>query len=345
MRCGIVQARTVVIAKILYHKDMRRIRCAKMTSHDKALWPAPLRPIARGALRLWARTGWKSYARYLTAERLAPRISSGPIATRLPDGSVMRCDFSDFVQRQIYFAGLFEPIEAYLFLKMIGPGMTVFDVGANCGQYTLLGARAVGASGAMHSFEPIPETFRILEQHVRLNGLGNVTLNQAALWNEATELSLGGAPGLQAQSGRWSAGFAATDPSAVKVRAIRFDDYVHEHGVSRIDLIKIDIEGAEPFMLQGARESLERFRPVFLMEVNGKAMDRLGWTPQRLWGELKPLGYRAFQVGQSPRRSGPILDFDAVEFANVIFHVKDLPAEITSGWDRRPVKRWACSGW
>ncbi len=301
--------------------------------------------MARGALRLWARTGRKSAARYLLAERLAPMIAPRPLDTRLPDGSVIRCDFGDFVQRHIYFGGLFEPIEAYLFLKMIRSGMTVFDIGANCGQYTLLGARAIGAAGAMHSFEPISETFKILEENVHRNGLGNVTLNQAALWNEPTELSLGGVPAGKVQSGRWSAGFAATDPSPVKVRAIRFDDYVRERAITRIDVIKIDIEGAEPFMLQGARESLARFKPVFLMEVNGEAMDRLGWTPERLWGELKPLGYRAFAVGQSPRHSGPISDFGAVEFANVIFHIRDLPTEITSGWDRRSVKQWACSGW
>lgn len=257
----------------------------------------------------------------------------------------MRCDFSDFVQRQIYFAGLFEPIESYLFVKMIAPGMTVFDIGANCGQYTILAARAVGAGGAIHSFEPIPATFKTLEENVRLNGFGNVILNQSALWNEATDLSLGSEPGHRERSGRFSAGFAAANPLAVKVRAVRFDDYVRAHAIARVDLIKIDIEGAEPFMLEGARESLERFKPVFLMEVNRAALGRLGWTPERLWAMLRPLGYRAFEVGQSPRRSKPLADFNGIKFANVILHIKDLPAEITSGWDRRPVKRWACSGW
>jgi FkbM family methyltransferase len=293
---------------------------------------------------MWARTGWKTYARYLRVERLATKLASAPMRTRLPDGSVMRCDFSDFVQRQIYFGGLFEPIESYLFLKMIAPGMTVFDVGANCGQYTLLAARAVGAGGSVHSFEPIAGTFTILEEHVRLNRYGNVTLNQAALWSEATTLSLGN-ESAQAQSGRWSAGSAAIDRSAVKVRAIRFDDYVREHQISRIDLIKMDIEGAEPFMMQGARESLARFRPALLMEMNRKALERLAWTPERLWDEFKPLGYRAFAIGQSLRQSGPVMDFRAGKVVNLILHAGDLPTGVLSGWDRRPVKRWACSGW
>ncbi|HUY26811.1 MAG TPA: FkbM family methyltransferase [Candidatus Binataceae bacterium] len=257
----------------------------------------------------------------------------------------MRCDFSDFVQRQIFFGGLFEPIESYLFLKMIAPGMTVFDVGANCGQYTLLAASAVGASGSVHSFEPVPETFGILEEHVRLNQFDNVIVNQAALWSEATDLSLGSEPGAPVQSGRWSAGFAAMNPSAVTVRALRLDDYVREHAITRIDLIKMDIEGAEPFMLEGARESLARFRPAFLMEVNREALARLDSTPERLWDEFKALGYSAFAIGQSRRQSGPASDFHGGKVVNVILHVKDLPVEITSGWDRRPVKRWACSGW
>ncbi len=316
-----------------------------MASYDNTLWPAPLLPLGRAAIRLWARTGWKGFARYMAAERLAPKLAAGPMETRLPDGSVMRCDFRDLVQRQIYFGGLFEPIEAYLFLKMITPGMTVFDIGANCGQYTLLAARAVGPTGAVHAFEPIRETYKLLEEHVQLNGFKNVTLNRVALWHEATELSLGAEPDELVGSGRWSAGLAAEDPGAVKVPAMRFDDYVREHRVERIDLIKMDIEGAEPFMLQGAQESIARFRPIFLMEMNRKALARLGWTPQRLWEMLQPLGYRAYEVGQSPRHSGPRSDFTTLKFANVILHVNDLPAEVLSGWDRRPVKRWACSGW
>lgn len=312
---------------------------------ERELWPAPMRPLARAALRLWARTGWKTATRYTTVERLAPKLATDSMKTRLPDGSIMKCDFTDTVPRQIYFGGLFEPIEAYLFLKLLEPGMTVFDIGANCGQYTLLASHAIGPAGRVHSFEPLPETFAILSENVRLNHLENVILNQVALWKEKSHLTLGRDPKELLNSGLWSAGYASVDPSPVVVPALRLDDYVREHAIDRLDIIKIDIEGSEPFVLEGARETIERFKPWFLMELNRRALGLMNWTPQKLFLELKQYGYRAFEVGPSLRRSGPRTTFEGLKFANVIFHVKDLPATVTAGWDRRGVKRWACSGW
>jgi FkbM family methyltransferase len=316
-----------------------------MASSANGLWPAPVRPLARAALRLWARTGWKTATRYSTVERLAPKLATKMMQTRLPDGSVMKCDFTDTVPRQIYFGGLFEPIEAYLFLKLLQPGMTVFDIGANCGQYTLLASHAIGPQGSVHSFEPLPDTFRVLSENVRLNNLANVVLNQAALWKETSQLTLGRDPEKLANSGLWSAGYASVDPAPMVVPAIRLDDYVRDRSISRLDMIKIDIEGSEPFVLEGAHETIERFKPMFLMEINRLTLGLMNWTPQRLFLELKRYGYRAFDIGPSLRRSGPRTDFEDNKFANVFFHVKDLPAAVTSGWDRRGVKRWACSGW
>lgn len=313
-----------------------------MTSNGKGLWPAPLRPLGRTFLRLWARTGRKGQARFEVMEWLGPKLSATRMQARLPDGSVMLCDLNDMVQRQIYFGGMYEPVESYLFLKLVGPGMTVIDVGANCGQYTLLASRAIGREGHVHAFEPIADTYKILEEHVQLNKLSNVTLNRYALWNQKTELALG--RGEEQESALWSAGYVG-DPSRILVQAIRFDDYAREHGLERVDVIKMDIEGAEPFMLEGARESIERFHPVFLMEVSRTSLERMEWTPQRLWEWLRSFGYRAFAIAPSPRRSRPRDDFADWEYGNVIFHVSDLPPGITSGWDRRPVKQWACSGW
>jgi len=316
-----------------------------MASSDNGLWPAPVRPLARAVLRLWARTGWKTATRYATVERLAPKLATEMMKTRLPDGSVMKCDFTDIVPRQIYFGGLFEPIESYLFLKLLEPGMTVFDIGANCGQYTLLAAHAIGPNGSVHGFEPLPYTFEVLSENVRLNNLDNVILNQAALWKENSHLTLGRDPDKMASSGQWSAGYATIDPAPVVVPAIRLDDYVRDHAITRLDMIKIDIEGSEPFVLEGGQETIARFKPMFLMELNRRTLGLMNWTPQRLFLELKRYGYRAFDVGPSLRRSGERTDFEGIKFANVIFHMKDLPAAVTSGWDRRGVKRWACSGW
>src|SRR5205085_1504296 len=84
------------------------------------------------------------------------------------------------VQRHIYFQGVYEPVEAYLFSRLAAPGMTVVDAGANVGQYTLIASARVGPSGAVHSFEPVPETYRVLAEHVAANRAANVVANRAA---------------------------------------------------------------------------------------------------------------------------------------------------------------------
>src|SRR5437016_14587639 len=94
----------------------------------------------------------------------------------------MVCDGSEGIQQSISFFGVYEMPSAYLFAKLLRPGMTVVDAGANVGQYTLLAATGVGPTGDVHSFEPVPSVFDVLEANVAHNQLLNVRLNRAGLW-------------------------------------------------------------------------------------------------------------------------------------------------------------------
>ncbi len=317
---------------------------------DSPVRPFPMltRPALRWALRRWTRTGRKTGRLTRLVEKWGPRLAVGPLPTRLPNGCRLLCDLTDYVQRQIYFKGLLAPVETYLFLQLLKPGMAVIDAGAHIGQYTLLAATAVGPGGAVHSFEPVPATFARLSEHVRDNRPGNVTLVQAALWSEDSTVNLGLSESAEADgnSGAWSIASASERHSDVRARALALDNYVEQHRIARVDAIKFDIEGAEPFALKGARATLARHHPVLLMEVNRPRLVELGSSPSALWAELHALGYRAFRITPSPRSSGGVNDLESVpELGNFIFHYNDLPDSVTSGWTRRGPKRWACSGW
>ena len=117
-----------------------------------------IRPLLLAALQGWGRTnlvpGYFAWA----VERLGPRLAGGEdsLPSTLPNGVRIRCDLRDHIQRAQWFFGAYEPVDSYLVMKLLRPGMNVVDAGANVGQYSVLASTAVGPSGSVHAFEPIP---------------------------------------------------------------------------------------------------------------------------------------------------------------------------------------------
>lgn len=256
----------------------------------------------------------------------------------------MICDLSDYVQQQIYFMGVYEPQLSHAFVRVLRPAMVVIDAGANVGQQTLLASTAVGEGGSVHSFEPVPQIFETLSHHVAMNGLRNVHLNRRALWSEETELTLGLPAGHDGNKGAYSVR-AARESTAVSAPAIRLDTYVAAQRLKRVDAIKLDIEGAEPFAIRGARETLREFSPLIFIEIYRDGLTGMGSSPRELWDEIAPLGYHAWEVGYGPAQVRRLDSFDDISLANVLLTRGEVPAELASGWTVHSVKRWARSGW
>lgn len=299
--------------------------------------------IARGLFRSWGRWGKAPGYRYQLLDQYGARLAEDQLlSARLPNGCEMRCDLRDHVQRQIWFNGAYEPIETYLFTQLLRPGMTVIDAGANVGQYSLIAATAVGPLGSVHSFEPVPATFERLKEHVELNHLEQIiTVNQVALWHEDAMLDLGLADEYADNVGSYSVSAATNMQTRISAPGVRLSTYAAAAGLSSVDLIKMDIEGAEPFALAGGMDLLREHHPPILLEVNREALEKLGSDARSLWGLLSGLGYRAWRIGSTPGSCGPIGNFDNLEQANVLMHQEPLPLTITGGWTHRSVMRWA----
>jgi len=294
--------------------------------------------------KLWQRIGKAPGWYCQTVDRWGPRLYPGhPLDTRLRNGCRIHCDLRDHVSRFIYFHGLYEPIETYFFFHLLSPGATVIDAGANIGQYTLLAATRVGPTGSVHSFEPVPATFAVLSKHVRSNGLTNVTLNRLALWNAAGTVRLGLENQEQLNTGSYSIGVGDA-AEAITAPAVCLDEYAATHGLQRIDMIKMDIEGAELFALQGMRTVLHRDRPYLLMELNKQAAKKLGYETQAIWDFLQGIGYRAWAIGPSSKQSGPVTSLPPLGQQNLLFYDKDLPQAVRQGWTLKSILRWARTG-
>jgi FkbM family methyltransferase len=200
------------------------------------------------------------------------------------------------VSKQIYWFGIFEVCEAKFFASLIRPGMVVIDVGSNIGQYTLLAAKRVGATGRVHTFEPSATNFALLKRNVSRNGFGDrVTLNQVALSSVSTAQRL-----LVAPDG--GSNFLSSDASVVPnnwaseiVETTTLDDYVRNRGVERVDVVKVDAEGHDLEILQGAIATLTNQRPDLFVEFAERLLVRAHTTAHALLGFLTRLGYVPYE--------------------------------------------------
>jgi len=213
--------------------------------------------------------------------RLYPRLRPHePVAVSV-HGFDMLVDPRDLaIGEALIRDGTWEPYETDLFTAAIKPGAVVADIGANIGYYTLLAARAVGPTGTVLAFEPDPDNFALLSANVRTNRFDNVVLVPAALGDQAGTLDLHrdarnfGNHSLAGEN-------VPDEGDVVKVEVRTLDDSLAGHGRLAVDVLKLDVQGAEGLVLQGGREAL-RARPICFTEFWPDGLRRFGTDPDWL---------------------------------------------------------------
>jgi FkbM family methyltransferase len=153
------------------------------------------------------------------------------------------------------------------------------DVGANLGYFTIMFSAFVKR---IIAFEPVAMTHKYCEANIALNGLANVELYQCGLWKEDTLTSIKMDPSSLMGASITPSGDTG---SVESIRCRQLDAMVEsdELTLTRLDVIKMDIEGAEVAALQGMRRTLERFKPTILMELNRPALENLGSSIDDVW--------------------------------------------------------------
>ena len=213
----------------------------------------------------------------------------GTWAVSVAAGHVWRLDTTQWLDNEILQNGLFELESTRWVHQMIGPGMTVLDVGANIGYYTLQFSQLAGPTGRVIAFEPSTRFNQRLRDHLRRNHCENVTVVDCGLADGAKQLPLFGG-GDSATLG-WHDD--ARQPVAKETVALRsLDDWLEANPQPQIHFIKVDIDGAEPLFVRGARQTLSRFRPILLMEFMQLGLLEFGSDVLDLARQLSELGYR-----------------------------------------------------
>jgi FkbM family methyltransferase len=254
-------------------------------------WPPVAAPRLPAPLRAWSVIGraLPYRARRSGALALSQRLLESHRLYSTPDGYLFGIDSADAFQA-LMVTGLYDSEVTRVACGYARPGTVVIDGGAQLGYLTLRLARAVGAAGQVHAFEPDPRAVPMLREHVVSNQLPWVTVNESGLLDRACSVDLALPAVLGWASvipGAWNAEATARVPMTT------LDVYVSEHRIEpeEISLIKLDLEGAELDALRGARGTLSATHSAVLVEYLPERMRQVGQDPQELFRLMHSCGF------------------------------------------------------
>jgi FkbM family methyltransferase len=167
----------------------------------------------------------------------------------------------------VFLEGKVERDIQRVFMEKLGPSMTVYDLGANFGLFSLLAARKVGPQGKVFSFEPELKLTSRIQANAEKNSFANIQIVRAAVWSSTGHVSFAPAdPHISPDLGTGQVNLADPREDRSNVPSIALDDFVRENPPP--DLIKCDVEGSESEVLQGAEKLFSSARPWFICEVH-----------------------------------------------------------------------------
>lgn len=173
--------------------------------------------------------------------------------------------------------GEYEPEETALLISQVKAGMTVVDIGANIGYYTVILSKLVGEKGRVYAFEANPEAVKELEENIRLNQLeDNITLVPLAVGDKEGKVNI-------VQDSNLGHSSVSNSDKGEAVKMITLDSHFADNSHPLIDWLKIDIEGAEFSALSGATALFREGKiKNILIEINSKALNSFGHEPEML---------------------------------------------------------------
>jgi FkbM family methyltransferase len=216
--------------------------------------------------------------------------SPGSIKYVVRDNLHYRLDVSMFLDHAIFFCLMDEDPSHHNLFKVLKSDSTVFDIGANIGYLTLNFARTC-LHGHVYSFEPDTQNSEALLTNIKLNTFQNISTHKAAVGSQRGKASLykyyPGNPG----TNRILNEKPTTKHTVEEVNVTTLDDFVNEEKIQKVDLIKVDVEGFEKFVLEGAKETIKNWKPILFVELVEVNLNQQGYTCASLVEYIEGLGY------------------------------------------------------
>lgn len=286
--------------------------------------------------------------RYPSVVGLVGRLCGRYIGWRLILGPRIIIDNpQEFIQSKLLNYGIYEPEVAAVLLTALEPSDLFFDIGANIGVHTLV---AASQKAYTHAFEPVPRLARRLRQNIRLNRFDSlVSVFEVALSKSEGQATLYIAARKDDGSHSLIEGVPATSIKAIPVTTTTIDLHVKMSGCGVPSLIKIDVEGAEAWVLDGACDTLAQpNRPVIVLETGDRLANRVGESAKSVLQRLFNLEYRIFHLNADTMRMseirpdevlGSVANYVAIpsESEKVKKILKEYPSVINSIANRCPL--------
>jgi FkbM family methyltransferase len=219
-----------------------------------------------------------------------------PVWFEFESGLWMKLNMQELIHETILLEGLWDPQLTQLVKNRLDRGMVFIDIGAHSGYFTLLAARNVAESGRVLAVEPNPKIANQLRENLNASNIHNTTIEQIAC-NEH-----GGAAVLYVHDDSNSSASSLSEVNVhsgnqIAVQCQPLDEVVERHALNRVDLIKIDVEGAELSVIRGALSTLSRFKPTIVMELDSTLLAAFGSSIDDVRNELTKLNYTVKPLG------------------------------------------------
>lgn len=283
-----------------------------------------MHPLAERALDWYFRQTYLERGKWTVGTKVVRRYVHDVTCTS-KDGLRFAVDPVDLIQLSILVTGEWEPGESEAVRTHLAPGDVFYDIGANCGFFTLLASKLVGPTGHVYAFEPNPSILAKLRRNLELNGVDNVTTFPlgASDANAVHEFTV-----MRGTNSGMSSMRAIEGNETSQIEVVRIDDLIAERGLRPPDFVKMDIEGAEFRAVQGMRRALGgpdgatklliEISDQFLRDVGGDeasllaALAEAGFAPVRQTSRHRqtlpngqPFQYTSYFERTSPAPGGP----------------------------------------
>jgi FkbM family methyltransferase len=266
--------------------------------------------------------GWK-YMRFLLQTL---HIDNEIYRKKIQKDIYLYVNAADHIQQQLFWYGYYEKEAITLWQMLIKKDQVVIDIGANIGYYAVMAA-CRATEGKVYAFEPLPQIYTQLTKNATLNHLVNLEAIPFAVSNQNGRL-----PFYISDTG--NTGMSGLSPSEnfsgqiATVTVVSLDDWATSKQLTKIDFIKMDIEGAEVDALSGMKYILENYQPVLFIEIRETLLKQYGQTPAGIYHLLYGYGYTAYEIIKKTviKKTAAYAEGDAVIFTpgNYLF-----PAGIT----------------
>jgi FkbM family methyltransferase len=194
------------------------------------------------------------------------------------------------IDKTIITYGLWEQKTTQLVKQLIHETDVVIDVGANIGYFTTLFAKLVGPEGKVYAFEPTHNYYNHLLENVSINDFKNIEIIKKGLSNLCQDIEIS----IDESSATIHQPLTNYVQSREVISLITLDEFILNKGISKINFIKIDVDGHEPFVLEGALKSIQKYKPIIILEISHLHYLEAGITAWDFYNKLKKWGFYIF---------------------------------------------------